>query len=732
MTDVGTMTASEADYVRELRELEAYLNLEFSLVRGKLRPPLLLGGKFELRQLLGRGARGLVCLGHQLPLSRDVALKLYPARASERLIQSVAAEARALARFRHPAIVHVYSVEHAELSRGGRSVLYVEMELLERGTLRDWLKPQRTAAEILEVFAVAGEGLAAAHEKQLLHCDFKPDNVVFGEDGRPRVVDFGLARATAEVTGPPAAGTLIGTPAYAAPESFAGEVSARSDQYSYAASLWQALFGAFPYDETAADLRARAALREPPPRVDLPPSVLPALRHALAERPEHRHPDMRALLHALRPPASTAAQREWGTFTDERPEHSLRGGSAWPAALGVVALAAVAGLASVRHYELDGGWLDWSRPSAELSEPQEEPQEAAPAAERSADPPPPSAERPVPADPPPPAPTVPAAPAPAPATCPIEQLIVGAWSYETTAVWAAHAELLDPRGKYDLTLAPGQACTVDATVRKRNAGDPPPIARLQLSPVASGLGARIVADVLLMPPPEAAPAGLHYVFDYQLVGDRLLGHWRYFKGQTPVMQGILRGARDASGSTPSTPEQELPCAVQCAARCPGDEARRRCELEQCDAGSKRVSDCGAPGLDFEPPPATLTLDAPLSFFNKRDANPPDRCRAVADHLAGEWTLHARATTGEHRGTARIYTFRLRAEGCTLRGSDARLGPRDLTVSGSVRKDGRWTLHYRGDGFEGDWLLVGRDPAFGAFTAHSGVTGTVAAYRTQPP
>src|SRR6185436_19437245 len=128
------------------------------------------------------------------------------------------------------------------------------MELVEGSTLRQWLhSAARSDGEILTALAAAGRGLSAAHAEGLVHRDFKPDNVLVGADGRVKVTDFGLARATPsdKATGEitlTQTGALLGTPAYMAPELFDGaSADARSDQYAFCVAAWEALFGQRPF-----------------------------------------------------------------------------------------------------------------------------------------------------------------------------------------------------------------------------------------------------------------------------------------------------------------------------------------------------------------------------------------------------------------------------------------------------------------------------------------------------
>src|SRR5437764_14124085 len=148
-----------------------------------------------------------------------------------------------MARFSHPNVLPVHDIgEH-----GGH--LFVAMELVAGTSLRTWVRG-KSWQKVVAAYRAAGEGLAAAHEAGLVHRDFKPDNVLVGADGRPRVGDFGLARLVSEVEPAPAvppmagveralvspvtaAGTLLGTPAYMAPEQMRGEAGPAADQFSF-------------------------------------------------------------------------------------------------------------------------------------------------------------------------------------------------------------------------------------------------------------------------------------------------------------------------------------------------------------------------------------------------------------------------------------------------------------------------------------------------------------------
>jgi serine/threonine-protein kinase len=271
-------------------------------------------GRYVILGVLGAGAMGIVYAARDDELSRKVALKLVrvsgggeqdvPAR--ERLLR----EAKAAASLSHPNVVVVHEVGTFQ----GR--VFIAMEHVETGSLADWLAGDRRApADVIAMYLHAGEGLAAAHEAGLVHRDFKPDNVLVGKDGRPRVADFGVARRTSQATAmasadtgvspsPEAAphsetGAVAGTPAYMAPELLRGGVAdARSDQFSFAVSLYESLYGERPPLPKRPGAVSRT-LDEPSGSAQVPAAVRRVLLRALRVDPSERFPDMRALLRAL-------------------------------------------------------------------------------------------------------------------------------------------------------------------------------------------------------------------------------------------------------------------------------------------------------------------------------------------------------------------------------------------------------------------------------------------------
>jgi len=229
-------------------------------------PPLEKGsavGRYLILNLVGRGGMGEVYAAYDPKLDRRVALKLLNERAASPVSAArLLREAKATARLSHPSVVAIYDAGEI----GDR--VFLAMEFVEGQTLADWLaESQRSWREICDVFIAAGQGLAAAHDAGLVHRDFKPQNVMIGNDGSTRVADFGLARliqedlgsTTGADTGPldgvsphssatlTKTGTLLGTPAYMAPEQFQlRRADARSDQFSFCVALYEALYGTRP------------------------------------------------------------------------------------------------------------------------------------------------------------------------------------------------------------------------------------------------------------------------------------------------------------------------------------------------------------------------------------------------------------------------------------------------------------------------------------------------------
>jgi serine/threonine-protein kinase len=276
-------------------------------------------GRFVLLRQLGAGGMGSVFAAYDEQLDRKVALKLLHMSSSVHGDQRlrVLREAQAMARVSHPNVVHVYDVGEV----GGR--IFIAMEFVDGDTLTSWQQAQPRSWQLtLSLYRQAADGLLAAHQNGLVHRDFKPDNVLVGQDGRARVADFGLARlhgedvassgaavgsqARAGIKGAPltAAGAISGTPGFMSPEQYRGDVvDSRSDQFSFCVALYQALFKRLPFaGETIAEQAANVLagrLLLPPEDAPVPISIRSAVVRGLSVEPADRFPTMTELLAAL-------------------------------------------------------------------------------------------------------------------------------------------------------------------------------------------------------------------------------------------------------------------------------------------------------------------------------------------------------------------------------------------------------------------------------------------------
>ncbi len=279
-------------------------------------------GRFRVLDRLGGGGMGVVLAAWDPELERRVAIKLLRpdllGRSGTVGQARLQREAQAIARINHPNVIAVHEVGSFD------DQVFVAMEFVEGATLGTWLGEQsRPWREVLAAFLAAGDGIAAAHHAGVVHRDFKPDNVLVGRDGRVRVVDFGLARASGETLVDPApsipegelpetiqtpltrTGALMGTPAYMSPEQWLGRAAdERSDQFSFAVALFEALYGQRPFVASTVQALAGAVLdgrvSAPADPRGVPRFVELALRRALARDPAARFAHMDDLLAALR------------------------------------------------------------------------------------------------------------------------------------------------------------------------------------------------------------------------------------------------------------------------------------------------------------------------------------------------------------------------------------------------------------------------------------------------
>jgi tetratricopeptide (TPR) repeat protein/predicted Ser/Thr protein kinase len=325
-------------------------------------------GRFEIRDVLGSGGMGTVFEAHDRTLDRAVALKLLHPDVANQAERRVLQEAQAMAKLSHPHVVQVYETGIVE----GRP--FIAMELVRGQSLAEWQITRHGWRECVAVYLQAGRGLAAAHARGIAHRDFKPSNCILDEEGRVRVLDFGLAqsisssvlqvarasRASFETfpsEGPHRREREHGAPGtlgYMPLEQLWGEpLDAKSDQFSFCVSLFEAIHGHRPFGGESVDAMVFAmldgALDWPPGPALAPPRLRRLLERGLKAQPIARWPGMDDVLLELEQLAHARESRR-------RP---------WIfAGLGVAGITAVAGAwwametpaCPDPHEELDGAW----------------------------------------------------------------------------------------------------------------------------------------------------------------------------------------------------------------------------------------------------------------------------------------------------------------------------------------------------------------------------------------
>lgn len=252
-------------------------------------------GRYELQKEIGRGAMGIVYLGRDTAINREVAVKVIPlnsecseaelAEARMRFFR----EAETAGRLSHPNIVTIYDVGEE------RGLAYIAMEYLQGRHLSDHTSSARLLEPqtVLELVARTADALGFAHKQQVVHRDIKPANLMY-ESGTDilKITDFGIARITG--LGNTRTGIVLGTPSFMSPEQLEGQtVTGRSDLFSLGVSLFQLLTGQLPFQaDSMTGLMQQIAESPHPPlraiRPDLPPCVDAVIDRALAKAPADR------------------------------------------------------------------------------------------------------------------------------------------------------------------------------------------------------------------------------------------------------------------------------------------------------------------------------------------------------------------------------------------------------------------------------------------------------------
>ena len=263
-------------------------------------------GRYELEKELGRGAMGVVYLGKDPRINRQVAIKtLDYSQFSSKEIKSIKSrffrEAEAAGRLSHPNIVTVYDVGDEE-DFAFIAMDYVPGVSLGEYTQADHLLP---VAEVYRLIAEVAETLDYAHSQKIVHRDIKPSNIMYNpENGQFKVTDFGIARITDSVR--TRTGSFMGSPSYMSPEQMTGSrVDGKSDIYALGVSFYQLLTGVLPFQaDNLGNLAYKITHEKHRPirdhRPDLPASATRIVNKCLQKKPENRYKDGHEMAVALK------------------------------------------------------------------------------------------------------------------------------------------------------------------------------------------------------------------------------------------------------------------------------------------------------------------------------------------------------------------------------------------------------------------------------------------------
>ena len=370
-----------------------------------------LADRFVLEREVGSGGMSTVYLGRDEVLGRSVAVKVLKSGLADTDVgDRFQREGKTAARLSHANIVPVYDAGEGKV--GGREVSYIVMEHVSGGDLKDLLDKRGPlgAKELSRIGREVAAGLAHAHNRGIVHRDIKPHNILLDGAGRPKLTDFGIARAL-EATRMTQTGSYLGTALYSSPEQLRGEnITTKSDVYSLGATLYQAAVGAAPFQGSAMEVAEKHISNEPRPPGELRPGVDESLATlilaCLAKDPEERPSanEVETRLAAVAGPrfpdeaagAGAAAPSHPGGAGDDsnrenRDASSAGGSSAGKkgsrgviAAIAVVAVLALVGL--VAAPSLFGGGTEESASQNEAPQNEAPQQNAAPQEEEAAPP----------------------------------------------------------------------------------------------------------------------------------------------------------------------------------------------------------------------------------------------------------------------------------------------------------------------------------------------------------
>lgn len=264
-----------------------------------LLPGALLANRYEILREIGRGGMGTVFAARDLVLEEPVALKVLSGPLDETIEKRFIQEIRLTRQINHPNIVRVHTFER------WRELRFIVMEYIDGVDLRQWSKTRRPIplGQVLEFVSGVASGLAAAHRLGIVHRDVKPENVLLDPEGRPRLVDFGIARqGDVHLT---REGLVMGSPAYMAPEQIRGEAAdQRADLYALGVLAYFLLAGREPFaSENVAEVLRMQIEKPPPPlsslRPGVPTPVEELIARLLSKDPSHRPESVFAFLEEL-------------------------------------------------------------------------------------------------------------------------------------------------------------------------------------------------------------------------------------------------------------------------------------------------------------------------------------------------------------------------------------------------------------------------------------------------
>src|SRR5580704_642417 len=275
--------------------------------------------RYEIQSPLGAGGMGEVYRATDTKLGRDVALKVMPAEMAQdpERLGRFRREAKALAQLDHPNIVTIHSVEECD------GIHFLTMQLVEGLPLDGLIRQGGLPVEqIVDIARALGDALAAAHEKGIVHRDLKPANVMVSNEGRVKVLDFGLAKdvrgsnlgdATLTSDSRTQVGVVMGTPAYMSPEQTSGRpLDHRTDIFSLGVVLHEMATGRRPFEGTSSAELISSIMRDNPPpvtdmRPELPVDLARIIRRCLEKDPRHRVQTARDVSNEFRDLARTTA-----------------------------------------------------------------------------------------------------------------------------------------------------------------------------------------------------------------------------------------------------------------------------------------------------------------------------------------------------------------------------------------------------------------------------------------